>query len=194
MGAHAMVDAAAISGRFARLVLCDPTIPAPESYENPSDFAGFEGDMHPAVKRYNAFKSVDEMIERLLEKGAYHLFDRRVLEDYCRFGLLPDQDGNLRLACPPEIEASVYMSARSNGGVFESVRALEIPVTVLRARVPPADRGLADFASSPTWPGLAGQFKHGREIHYPDVTHFIPMQIPGEVERVIREEIEAWTA
>ena len=36
-------------------------------------------------------------------------FSRAVLEDYCRFGLLPAADGQgFVLACPPAIEASIY--------------------------------------------------------------------------------------
>ena len=68
----------------------------------------------------------------------------------------------------------------------------DIPVLVLRAQLPPEDRSMIDFASSPTWPGLANEFKQGREIYYPDCTHFIPMQIPDEVVRVLQQEIESW--
>ena len=63
---------------------------------------------------------------------------------------------------------------------------------ILRAQLPPADRSVMDFSSSPTWPGLVNEFRHGREIHYADCAHFIPMQIPDEVVRVLQQEIAGW--
>jgi hypothetical protein len=69
--------------------------------------------------------------------------------------------------------------------VYDSIRALEIPVLVLRAKPPPPDRSVMDFASSPTWPGLADEFRKGREIHFADRTHFLPMEIPERVAELI---------
>ena len=173
-------------------MIIDPVIAAPENYGDPPQLPIFEGGVHPAAKRKNSFSSPQEMAERLLQRGAYHLFERRMLDDYCEHGLIRQESGEYQLACPPEIEASVYMAARSNGVVYDSVRALDIPVLIMRAQLPPEDRSAMDFASSPTWPGLVNEFKHGREIHYADTTHFIPMQIPDEVVRVLREEVAAW--
>ena len=191
MGAHALVDAAAATGAFARMVLLDPTIFDPETYAIPMPL-DFEGRAHPATRRRNRFASVEEMMERLANKSAFPVFDRQTFRDYCQHGLLPAPDGGLQLACPPEIEASVYMSARTNAAILASVAAIDAPVLIVRAKAPEGERGLMDFASSPTWPGLVGRFRQGREIHRPDVTHFIPMQIPDEVVGIIREEIAAW--
>ena len=83
----------------------------------------------------------------------------------------------LVLACPPTTEAAVYMTARSNVGIFESVRAIEVPVLVLRARN--AERlDMMDFSTSPTWQELASAFRHGKDEHLPELSHFIPMQDP----------------
>jgi pimeloyl-ACP methyl ester carboxylesterase len=193
MGGHALVDAAAKSGAFARLLLLDPTIAAPESYASPPPESEQTGT-HPGAKRKRTFASPEEMMGRLSSKGAYPLFEPRILHDYCKYGLERLDSGQYQLLCPPEIEASVYVTARTNGGVHDSVRALEIPVTIMRAQLPPAERAQMDFASSPTWPDLAGEFKQGRDLHYPDCSHFIPMQIPDEVVRILREEIDAWHA
>jgi hypothetical protein len=35
-----------------------------------------------------------------------------------------------------------------------------------------------DFASSPTRPGLVGEFQDGREVHLAEHTHFLPMEAP----------------
>jgi pimeloyl-ACP methyl ester carboxylesterase len=191
MGAHAMVDAAAKTGAFARLVLLDPTIAAPEAYENPPPMI-FEGGVHPAARRKNHFDSPEDMVARLLPKGAYALFEPRILDDYCRYGLVPAEGGGYELACHPEMEASVYAAARTNGAVYASAHSLSIPVTVMRGMEPTAERSAADFSISPTWPRLAGEFENGRDIHLKDCTHFIPMQMPDEVVRVLIEEVAAW--
>jgi len=66
---------------------------------------------------------------------------------------------------------------------------------VLRAQEPWSElTGPMAFSTSPTWPGLAAEFPNGREIHFPDKTHFLPMEIPDEVAALIRAELEAASA
>jgi pimeloyl-ACP methyl ester carboxylesterase len=186
MGAHGLIDGAASSGAFRRLVLLDPTVAAPEAYDE--DYAAEFGDeLHPAAKRRNVYASVEDMIARLRDKSSFPLFHPRILRDYCHYGLERIESGEYVLACPPEIEAHVYMSARTNGDVYDSARRLEIPVTIVRAMLPSPETG-PDFSSSPTWPGLVDAFPQGRELYWPDCTHFIPMQKPDEVIEVIRQE------
>ncbi len=195
MGGHAMIDAAAACGdRFRRLLLVDPVVFPPDHYldgDVPARFS--EGPMHPAAKRRNHFDSVEAMIDRLKGRSSFPRFDPRSFRDYCMHGLRPAEHGNgFELACPPEIEASVYMSTRTNGAIYESARSLEIPVLVLRAQEPRDELvGPMAFSTSPTWPGLAAEFPNGREIHFPDKTHFLPMEIPDEVAALIRKELEA---
>ncbi len=193
MGGHAMVDAAARSDAFAHLILCDPTIAEPEAYENPAPMPLTDDGLHPASKRKRHFDSPEDMVARLLPKGAYRLFEPRILDDYCRYGLLPVADGGYELACPPEVEASVYAASRSNGGVFRSAAAIEVPVVVLRAMAPPTPEARMDFSMSPTWPGLAGSFARGRDVYLADCTHFIPMQMPDRVIGEVEAAIAAWS-
>lgn len=188
VGGHALVDAAASCGAFEKLILCDPTISAPENYGKPAPFLK-KGEVHPAARRRRDFASAQEMYERLLGKGSYALFEPRMLWDYCEHGLLPTAQGGWTLACPPEVEASVYMASRTNIGVFDSVRAIDLPVLILRAMEPPGERKAFDFASSPTWPELVHEFPNGREIYLPDCTHFIPMQMPNRVIQSVSEAV-----
>ncbi len=193
MGAHAMVDAAAtVNGAFARMVLLDPTIAEPGAYANEGRAFRFEGGVHPVARRRNEFKSVDEMMAHLAKKSAFPLFDRQVFKDYCVYGLVPCAKGGLELACPPEVEASIYMAVRTNTEIFDQVAKVNVPVLIVRAQAPKAERGPMDFSSSPTWPGLVNEFPQGRETHYPDITHFIPMQVPERVVQILQEEIRAW--
>jgi pimeloyl-ACP methyl ester carboxylesterase len=194
MGGHAMTEAAAAwPDRFRRLVLIDPVIASPDDYRAGGRAVSvLGGDGHPTAKRKRRFSSPEEMFDRFEARAPYSVFEPDALRDYCRYGLLPAADGaGFELACPPETEASIYMTSRTNPGVYDSIRALEIPVLVLRAKEPPPDRSVMDFSSSPTWPGLAGEFRKGREIFFADRTHFLPMEIPRRVAALIRAEAGA---
>ncbi len=188
MGGHAMTEAAAACrDRFQRLVLVDPVIASPDAYRDDSRMIANLGDwMHPIAKRKNRFASPDEMFDRFKDRMPYAGFDPSALRDLCDHGLLPapDDDGYI-LACPPEIEASIYMTSRTNAAVHESIRILDIPVMILRAKEPPPGRELMDFASSPTWPRLVREFKNGHEVYLADHTHFLPFEAPALVARYV---------
>lgn len=193
MGGHAMVEAAAARPeRFRRLVLIDPVIASPETYgEGGWTITLADGGPHPTAKRKRHFGSPEEMIERFRDRVPYSVFHPEALRDYCVYGLLRASEGGYELACPPETEAAIYMTSRTNPGVFDSVDRLDLPVLVLRAKEPPPERDLMDFSSSPTWPGLAKRLRQGREIHFPHDTHFLPMEIPDKISALILEEEDA---
>jgi pimeloyl-ACP methyl ester carboxylesterase len=139
MGGHAMTEAAAAHpDRFRRLVLIDPVIASPGDYRDGGwMIAGLNGREYPTAKRKNRFASIDEMFERFRNRKPYAYFHPSALRDHCEYGLLPAPDGDgYVLACPPAIEASVYMTSRTNAAVYESIRAIEIPVLILREGPP----------------------------------------------------------
>lgn len=184
MGAHTLLQVAADHPTaFARLVLFDPVILAPEYYTAPETL--FTADNpHPAIRRKRDFASPEAMMERFASRDPYDLFDPRVFADYCRFGLVPAASGEgMELACSPEVEASVYASSRSNGALLEAVRRVDLPVLVVRAEA----TSLNDFKSSPTWPKLASILPQGTDLHRPDRTHFHPLEDPADAARIIRE-------
>ena len=195
MGGHALVDAAGIEPlRFGRLLLIDPVIAAPEDYSGPWMAAALGGELHPTAKRKRWFVSAQAMIERFQDRPPYAHFHPEALRAYCEGGLLPAEgpEGEaFELACPPQSEASVYMTSRTNPGIYESVRRLEQPVHVVRVRRPPDERDMMDFSSSPTWPGLAAEFRNGRETHLPEASHFIPLEDPQRAADWILAELEA---
>jgi lipase len=182
MGAHTLLQVAADRPEaFARLVLFDPVILAPEFYGAGEPLYTADNP-HPAIRRKRDFASAEAMIERFAARDPYDLFDPRVFEDYCRHGLVPAASGEgLELACAPEVEASVYASSRSNGGILEAARRVDIPVLVVRAQM----TSLNDFKSSPTWPELAKVLPQGVDLYRPDMTHFHPFQDPADAARII---------
>lgn len=183
MGGHSVTQAAAQHpGRFDRLVLVDPVIMAPEFYDVPEQMSkAFPGE-HPVSRRRNVFVDADAMYANLEGRGSYSKWRPEVLRDYCNFGLLQaESEPGYVLACPPHVEAAIYMG-NADCDIYEMVSRVEIPVKVLRAKARTGVReDMMDFSLSPTWPGLADRFAQGEDVYLPDLTHFIPMQEPALV-------------
>jgi len=177
MGGHSMSLAAAlVPDAFAELILVDPVIMPPALY------TGRPREAHYARKRRNDWQSPDEMFERFKDRPPFRDWDQAVLRDYCDYGLVPAVDGpGYILACPPDVEASVYEASTLNdANLYAELGKIEVPVTVIRApRFMPA-QGPMDMAASLTAPDLATHFRRGRDIEVPH-SHFIPMENPGLV-------------
>ncbi len=190
LGGHCIVQVAAdLPERFARLLLVDPVIFAPDVYgtnlhpgfANPEDF--------PVARRHNHWVSWQAMFKRFENREPFSLWTTEALEDYCRYGVVARKDAeDYELACPPVVEASIYLG-NAETDIHNRVPEINIPVTVLRAES--RDLGAVpemDFSKSPTWPGLAQSFSRGRDVYLPHLTHFIPMQDPGLVARFVVDE------
>ncbi|MEM7701677.1 MAG: alpha/beta hydrolase [Pseudomonadota bacterium] len=188
MGGHTLAQCAAdLPDVFRTLILFDPVILDPSYFEAPA--VGFTGDApHPAVRRKRDFASPEAMMERFGTRDPYELFDRRVFEDYCRHGLTPkaDHDG-YELSCPPEVEASFYGASRTNFDIYDALKRITAPTTVVRAKQTQA----MDFKGSPTWPALADQIPNGIDMPRPDRTHFHPFEDPADAARIITEAMNA---
>lgn len=189
MGGHSLTAAAAELDVFRALVLFDPTIASPEDYAEGAEYPSRFTDGHPAARRRASFASPIEMRDRLVSKGSFGKFAPEILMDYCEYGLRQEADGSFSLCCAPTSEAAIYVSARSNGAIHDALPRIDIPVTVVRAEEPPPDRDVTNFAYSPTWPPLASHFPQGRDVYWPDSTHFIPMQYPDRVIELIGSHV-----
>lgn len=188
-GGHAVTFAAAHRPEaFAALLLIDPVI-LPESAYGEGPFPG----EHFAARRRNEWSSPEEMFERFSTREPFSRWDREVLWDYCRHGLLPNPAGTgYVLACPPAVEASIYAGSRGRN-VYPEVARVRVPVRVLRAR----SRGLGavgvDMSASPTAPDLASRFALGEDVELPQYSHFLPMEAPGLVADEVARMVERCT-
>jgi pimeloyl-ACP methyl ester carboxylesterase len=192
-GGHTLVQvAAAQPQRFARLLLVDPVMLPPEMYAQLR--SGTTPKEHPVARRRNSWQSWQEMYENFRKRPPFSLWRPDSLADYCRFGLVEKSDGSgLELACPPEIEASIYLGSTSFD-IYDRAKTIEAPVTVLRAKARAQNENAMDFAGSPTWEKTASAFPHGRDVFLPHLTHFIPMQEPELVARFIADAGATFTA
>jgi pimeloyl-ACP methyl ester carboxylesterase len=190
MGAYEVTVAATlVPEAFARLLLVDPTIGPRERYGG----ARWTMSTHFAARRRNAWASPAEMFERFHDRPPFNTWQPAVLRDYCIFGLLPAPEGEgYVLACPPEVEAAVYVG-QIGYNVYEAVDAVAVPVRVLRAKprdlhaTPGSAMGMS---GSPAAPDLAAQFRHGEDVFLPEHSHFIPMEAPDLIARHVRELAE----
>jgi pimeloyl-ACP methyl ester carboxylesterase len=179
--------------RFKQLVLIDPVIMPRQSYGAfavPAD--AIDPAHNPVSRRKNQWRDAAEMYQRFHSKPPFNTWDEQVLRDYCDYALrsVPDESA-LQLACDPLHEASIYLAQKGNEAIYDLLPRLTLPVTVLRA--PRDEENPTDFAGSPTWPGLAKALPNAREFYLPDMSHFIPMEDPGLVARIIREAVdESW--
>ncbi len=187
MGGFSVVLAAAKhQERFERLVLVDPTITEVERYDSDQSPADVDPLDHPVSRRRNVWDSAQDFFDHLKDRSPYSLWKSEVLMDYCQYGLLPAKDGgHLELACPPRLEASVYMGFPCFNP-YPLLPDVAIPMTILRAKFNERQSDM-DFTNSPTWPGLSGVFPDARDIHLPELTHFMPMQEPELIAGYIAE-------
>ena len=180
MGGHAATLAAALSpGSFAGLLLLDPVIRSEGEYTGPWTQAQF------VAKRRNRWASREEMYARFENRVPFDSWDRKVLRDYCEYGLLADGDGFV-LACPPEIEAAIYENSPApESNIYAEIARIQIPVRIVRAgkRGDPGNF----MGQSPTAPDLASHFARARDLCDAEHSHFIPMEAPGQVAHWIGE-------
>jgi pimeloyl-ACP methyl ester carboxylesterase len=180
-GGHTTVQTAAARPQTYRaLLLVDPSIFPVEFYGAEPPEASF------TLRRRNSWASADEMYQRFCTRAPFVRWRPDILRDYCEYGVA-QHNGELVLACPPPVEASIYECSNApDSNIYADVASVACPVVVLRAgrkRVP----GVLDLAASPTAPDLASRFAHARDTVLPEATHFIPMESPEAVAEEIRK-------
>jgi len=172
-----------------KVLMMDPVILPPMVYQHNMI------DMSPAEKATRArqaeFESIEAMINRYSAREPFQLFQKDVFEDYCRHGLVWQDDKQCyTLACSPEFEAKVYNYAGKFGEIFETLEQLEQRVHVLRAMPPPDMKRFYGFAFSPTYAELVKHLKNGKDIVLSEHSHFIPQQDPATAAEHIKALID----
>jgi pimeloyl-ACP methyl ester carboxylesterase len=165
-------------GTFDHLVLIEPiTFPGPYA----------PGDDHPlatgARKRQASFASLDEAEQRFRGRGPFTRWTDEALSAYLRFGTVPDTDGGRRLACPPDIEAEFYRAATTHAA-WERLPEIACPVSLVIGE--DSDSHPPDFVEQ-----LAARFQNGSTTVIEGATHFVPMEKPEEVARLIAKVYES---
>ncbi len=190
MGGYIAAYLAALQpSRFRQLVLIDPVILSPQGYAYYGSKERVDPAESPVSRRKNRWRDADEMYHRFKDRSPFNTWQEQVLRDYCNYALraAPDESG-FQLACDPLHEAAMYLNHQGNDAIIDLLPRLTMPVTVMRARQDPAN--MMNLSASPTWPELATALPHARDIYLPGLSHFIPMEDPELVARVIRQAVD----
>ena len=188
MGGYCVTEVAYLSPDvFSDLVLVDPVIRPPETYDSQLGEPYGSVEDHPIARRRSHFESWVEMYDRYEQRSPYSLWHRQVFEDYCRHGVVPARVGSgVELACPGSVEASIYMG-NNESSIHEYIPNISQSTKILRAPPRRTDSVEVDFTASPTWPDLVNSFPNAEELYLDHLTHFIPMQEPELVANVIKQ-------
>ncbi|MEX2322990.1 MAG: alpha/beta hydrolase [Acidimicrobiia bacterium] len=159
-------------GTFDHLVLIEPiTFPGPYG----------PGDDHPlargARRRQATFASLDDAEQRFRGRGPFSRWTDDALSAYLRFGTVPTADGGRRLACPPDTEAEFYRAATTHAA-WERLPEIACPITLVVGE--DSDSHPLDFVER-----LAARFQDCRTTVVPGATHFVPMEKPEEVAKLV---------
>jgi lipase len=186
LGGHAMALAASIEpAAFSRLLLVDPVIHSADWYDGAPHMVEF------IARRKKHWKSAQEMFERFHARLPFSAWKPQILRDYCQFGLLPEhgllpEQVGFVLACPPEIEASIY--AHSNwpdADISEEVAKIQVFTTVLRSAKLMTKEHF-DLSASATDPKLASRMANAEDVFLEGASHFIPMEHPELIVKALR--------
>ena len=173
--------------RFAGLILFDPSVFTKSKYEQ--NIKRKKDFIHPISKRRNLWDSSDAMYKNFSSRLPFKLWDKKVLKDYCKFGLIKDVDENIfKLSCPPWAEARM-MSGSSQYGIFEIINKFNQKALVIRAGGKSSNNNKDLFSTSVTDPKLSEMFLNGKDLLINDVTHFIPQEKPEECAKIIYDFI-----
>jgi pimeloyl-ACP methyl ester carboxylesterase len=173
LGGHAVTLAAAIQPEaFSELVLIDPVVWPPTSY------GGKRLEFSHVARRRNNWHSWIDLFYRLKDRHPFDRWHRKVLLDYCEYGLIPRPSGNgYELACPPAVEAAIYQhSMDEESNIYPEIQRIQASVTVVRCGR--FSREIGGFSSSPTANDLASRFRHAIDLYLADQSHFLPMEAP----------------
>lgn len=175
--------AAAEPELLRRLVMVDPVLFHPELGRKLAE-SGLQNPMAARTRtRRVVWSSRDELYRSFRGREPYVTWTDEALHAYVDEGTFERPDGEIELLCPARVEAQVYNSATEFDG-FEKLRRVKIPILVLRGEHSTTldeDRARCAIEAAPD----------ARLVTVSGTTHFIPMEKPDEVARLVVAEHRA---
>jgi pimeloyl-ACP methyl ester carboxylesterase len=99
-------------GVFVRVLLCEPVAFSPDAMASrprgagPGDGGNFMSAI--ARKRRAVWPDRDSVLRSYRSRPPFDVLERQALEAYVRWGFVDRSDGQVELACPPEVEATIF--------------------------------------------------------------------------------------
>lgn len=160
---------------FERLVLVDPVLPTPAWAVDPERGQRAARLVDGARRRRSVWESRAEARAHFASRSLFRRWLPDALDAYVQYGLRERADGQVELACPGGVEATIFAAAPGLDVAELARRAASVPATVFWARHGDFPRALFEhvFAAMP----------HARLVDA-EAGHLIPMERP---ELVVRE-------
>jgi hypothetical protein len=117
-------------------------------------------------------------------KDAFAAWREDVLWDYVNHGTYDLPDGRVALKCPAEVEAHVFATTMSLD-IFSQLDRITCPTLILRGER--TDPPLALTAER-----VAQRIPHGSLVTVPETSHFLAMEKPEEIARIINEYFQGY--
>lgn len=171
--------AAADPSLVRRLVMIDPVLFHPELARLIEE-AGQNPMAARTRTRRIVWPSRDELFRSFRRREPYESWTDEALHAYVDEGTFERPDGEIELLCPARVEAQVYSSASRFDG-FERLRGVQAPILLLRGEHSTTldeERARRAIECAP----------HARMVTVSGTTHFIPMERPDEVARLVVAE------
>jgi len=164
--------------RTRRLLMIDPILFDPDLG---AVVQGGDNTMAARTRtRRLVWSSRDELFSSFRTREPYDTWTDEALRTYVELGTFDRPDGEVELLCPGRIEAQIYQNSASMD-VFADLRALEIPVTLVRG-----EHSLS-FPRERAERAL-GCLRNGRLVTVARAGHFIPMELPDRTVDLILAE------
>jgi pimeloyl-ACP methyl ester carboxylesterase len=173
-------------GALRRLLLCEPVAFAPEAMagrprgEGPGDGGNFMSAI--ARKRRAVWPDRDAVLDSYRSRPPFDALAPEALAAYVRWGFVDRPDGQVELACPPEVEATIFELSGLEQGAPAAWRHLaELTADAVVACGDSSDLPADWFA------------RQAERAHAPLVTlsggHFFLQEDTHRAERLVRERL-----
>ena len=174
-GASLLLTELGWPGTFAGLYLYEPALYLPDQVVD--DGSAW---VEMALRRRSVFPSREEARRNFSTKPPMNAFDPAVLDRYVSHGLVDRDDGTVRLACPPEMEAAIF-GAFTRTDLHARLWQLRCPVVLSRgARVP---------GTGPSGPTMADRLPGARLEAVADLDHYGPLCSPARLARSVEQAL-----
>jgi pimeloyl-ACP methyl ester carboxylesterase len=130
-----------------------------------------------ARRRRRRFPSLADAEANYAAKPPLAAFTAESRWAYVNGGFRPTDDGEVELACAPEIEAGTFETGGSHA-VWDLLPQIQVPVLVIAGVVQP-------FQPSSIASAVAARLPHGRFLEDPTMDHFGPMTHPERLAELV---------
>jgi pimeloyl-ACP methyl ester carboxylesterase len=171
-GTALMMAAADAPQRFERLLLIDPVLPSPSFFAQVRARAAENRDLSSgARKRRQVFASRAETRSTWAGRAVFADWTPRALDLYAEFGLIDRPDGQVELACPAAIEATIFEQA-IHLDAWKLAERVATPALILCAEKGNFGRAMYDEVSARMGAARVADVPTG---------HLVPMERPDLV-------------